>query len=89
MMDSINLERKGEKYILDVRGQTCPYPQLMTHIALQRIRNEEILEIITDNPPSARDIPIVLKRKGYEFNIEKENGLWRITVKTKQLSPSN
>jgi len=87
-MDSINLERKGGNYILDVRGQTCPYPQLMTHIALQKMQ-EGILEIITDNPPSARDIPIVLKRKGYEFSVEKENGLWRITVKTEQLSSSN
>ena len=80
-MNELNLDRKDGKYILDVRGQTCPYPQLMTHFALQHMRKGELLEIITDNPPSARDIPIVLKRRGYEFEVRKEDGLWKITVR--------
>ncbi len=79
-MNELNLEKKDGKYILDVRGQTCPYPQLMTHFALQNMKKGELLEIITDNPPSARDIPIVLKRRGYKFEVTKENGLWKITV---------
>ncbi len=82
-MEGINLEKRGDRYILDVRGQTCPYPQLMTHFALQKMENQDVLEILTDNPPSARDIPIVLKRRGYKFEVKKENGLWRITVSGK------
>ncbi len=64
---------------LDVRGNTCPFPQIFTELALKRIESGR-LEVITDNPPSARDLPIVLKRRGYQVELEKEGDHWRIKI---------
>ncbi|AIY90138.1 sulfurtransferase TusA family protein [Geoglobus acetivorans] len=64
---------------LDVRGNACPFPQIYTELALKKIGDAR-LEIITDNPPSARDLPIVLKKRGYQVESEKEGDHWRIKI---------
>ncbi len=64
---------------LDVRGNTCPFPQIFTELALKKIEKGR-LEVITDNPPSARDLPIVLKRRGYQVESAKEGDHWRIKI---------
>jgi TusA-related sulfurtransferase len=81
-MQEPKLERKSEgEYTLDVRGQTCPFPQILSQLALEKLREGSILEVITDNPPSARDVPIALRKKGYEVEVKKSNGQWHIVVK--------
>lgn len=67
------------RYELDVRGNTCPFPQIFTELALKKVGNAT-LEVITDNPPSARDIPIVLEKKGYRVESKKEGGHWRLII---------
>lgn len=69
------------RYELDVRGNTCPFPQVFTELALKKIDNA-VLEVITDNPPSVRDVPIMLETKGYNVETKKENGHWRLIIKT-------
>ncbi|MBE8540646.1 sulfurtransferase TusA family protein [Geoglobus acetivorans] len=64
---------------LDVRGNACPFPQIYTELALKKIGDAR-LEVITDNPPSARDLPIVLKKRGYQVESEKEGDHWRIKI---------
>ena len=62
----IEVQRIGEgRYSLDVRGQVCPYPELLTLRALQNLSSGDILEVILDNPPSIRDIAIVIEKRGY------------------------
>jgi TusA-related sulfurtransferase len=53
------------RYSLDVRGQVCPYPELLTLRALQNLSSGDILEVTLDNPPSIRDISIVIEKRGY------------------------
>ncbi|WP_457590631.1 sulfurtransferase TusA family protein [Geoglobus sp.] len=76
----LKLKQTGENtYELDVRGNTCPFPQIFTELALKKVGNA-VLEVITDNPPSARDLPIVLKKKGYQVETSKEGDHWRIRI---------
>ncbi len=58
-------------YELDVRGLVCPFPQVMVTRALVDMEEEEVLEVIIDNPPSIRDIPLALERKGYKSEVIK------------------
>ncbi|MFW9875319.1 MAG: sulfurtransferase TusA family protein [Candidatus Thorarchaeota archaeon] len=58
-------------YELDVRGLVCPFPQVLVTNALSNLSKEYILEVIIDNPPSVRDIPPALEKKGYETRVEK------------------
>jgi TusA-related sulfurtransferase len=76
------LQKTGEnRYTLDVRGQVCPYPELLTLKALQRLAPDDTLEVIVDNPPSIRDIPITLEKRGYAPpHVTRLNGTWRIVV---------
>ncbi len=73
----LKLEKKGERYVLDCRDLSCPFPLTMTKLALKKVKK---LEVITNNPPSARDIPDLLVKQGYKVEVIRENGLWRIYI---------
>lgn len=70
----------NNRYELDVRGKTCPFPQVFTNLALEKVKSS-VLEVITDNPPSVRDVPLGLEKKGYKVETKKENNHWRLVVK--------
>jgi TusA-related sulfurtransferase len=74
----LKLEKVGEKYVLDARDLTCPFPLAMTKLALKEVDD---LEVIVNNPPSARDIPAILGKQGYLVDVERENGLWKIRIR--------
>ena len=58
-------------YELDVRGMVCPFPQILIIKALENLAENDILEVFIDNPPSVRDIPPALERKGYKSEVIK------------------
>ncbi len=70
------------KYILDVRGYTCPYPVIYTKKALAKLNKGEILEVLTDNPPSCENVPRAAKEEGQDIlSVENvERGVWKITI---------
>jgi TusA-related sulfurtransferase len=74
----LKLKKVGEKYELDVKDMVCPFPLTLTKLALEKVDN---LEVITNNPPSARDIPRVLRKYGYEVDVKREGEVWRIGVR--------
>ncbi|NIM46465.1 MAG: hypothetical protein GTO54_12745, partial [Nitrososphaeria archaeon] len=55
-----------KRYSLDVRGGVCPYPQLLTTRTLSQLNTGDTLEVTLDNPPSVKDIPPALEKKGYK-----------------------
>ena len=71
-----------KRYALDVRGFACPYPQILVMAAMDELQSDDILEIILDNPPSVRDIPPALERRGYEVLdvLRTDNLTWKIIV---------
>jgi tRNA 2-thiouridine synthesizing protein A len=78
------LQTIGEKrYLLDVRGQVCPYPELLTLRAVNSLSLGDTLEVITDNPPSVRDVPLTLKERGYTIDepTSLKRGGWKLTVR--------
>jgi TusA-related sulfurtransferase len=77
------IQKTGEgKYFIDVTSLACPYPQLFALNALSEIPSGVELEVLLDNPPSVRDIPPALERKGYKVkDVSRiEGSYWKITV---------
>ncbi len=52
--------------VLDLRGETCPYPPVYTIQELEEMRSGEILEVIVDHPPSITTVPKAAARHGHE-----------------------
>ncbi len=69
--------------VLDVRGYVCPYPVIYTRKALQKLREGQTLEVITDNPPSCENVPNAAKEDGHEvLGVEPvSTGVWRIRIR--------
>jgi tRNA 2-thiouridine synthesizing protein A len=74
---------EDQKYRLDLRGYTCPYPQLYTVKALNQIETGAVLEVLIDNPPSCETVPKSIKNNGQEYlGIEKIGAsLWIIRAR--------
>ncbi len=71
------------RYELDVRGLVCPFPQVLVTRSLKNLSVNDVLEVLIDNPPSVRDIPLSLERKGYAVEELKVDKLtWKLTVFT-------
>ena len=67
---------------LDVRGEICPYPMMLTVSALKKLTEDDKgLEVVTDHAPALETIPTQAARLGYRTDIE-ENGAseWRILI---------
>ncbi len=74
------LTKEDGRYVLDVRGYTCPYPQLLAGTALELIEKGSTVEVLTDNPPSCENVPRSVKNRGQKF-LRLEDvapGLWKI-----------
>jgi tRNA 2-thiouridine synthesizing protein A len=86
-MDSEVLEMEtnnvGASKSIDVKGQICPYPIIATRAALKELGLGQVLEVITDNPPTALEtLPQFCESKGYGFErLEPTPGVWRCYVR--------
>ncbi len=83
MEAKFKLQKTGEKrYLLDLRGLVCPYPELLTVRALKSLSSGDVLEVFVDNPPSVRDVPLTLKEGGYKVEepATLEIGGWKLTI---------
>ncbi|MDT7887673.1 MAG: sulfurtransferase TusA family protein [Desulfurococcales archaeon] len=80
----IDLERVGEgRYRLDARGYMCPYPQIFTLKAIEKIEEGSILEVLIDNPLSCENVPAVARKNGHDvLSIDKiGEGEYRISIR--------
>ena len=67
--------------LLDVRGETCPFPALRAKRAMESHRGEETIAVLTDCAPALETIPAVAARQGFRAEIEKvKPGEWRIVL---------
>lgn len=86
MSANYNPKKIGDKrYTIDVQGLTCPYPQVLVTRALDQLSSEDTLEVVLNNPPSARDIPPALKERGHNVaeTVTLEKNAWKIIVTKK------
>ncbi len=81
-----NLRRldKG-KYEIDVKGYSCPYPEVIARRSLEEMNSGEILVLKTDNKPSSERVPAALKEEGHESQGVEQKGeaLWEIKIRKK------
>ena len=79
------LIKKDGKYVLDLRGFICPYPQIYTVKALQNVEGGAIIDVLIDNPASCNTVPSIATRNGHSVleNV-KEGNYWRITIRKKE-----
>ena len=59
---------------LDARGLSCPMPIMKSMQAIKKIRVNQVLEILTSDPGSLKDIPIWAKATGQELVASEERG---------------
>lgn len=67
---------------LDARGLSCPLPILKTKKALAQLENGEVLEIISTDPGSVKDLSSFCEQTGHELvSSEVDEGEFVFTVK--------
>jgi len=59
---------------LDARGLTCPMPIAKSMQAIKKLRINQVLEILTTDPGSKKDIPIWATATGQELIASEERG---------------
>ncbi|WP_343286590.1 sulfurtransferase-like selenium metabolism protein YedF [Helicobacter sp. 12S02634-8] len=62
-------------YCLDLQGEPCPYPAIVTLQTLPKLKKGEILEVLSDCPQSINNIPIDAKNHGYEVLKVEQRGV--------------
>ena len=68
--------------VVDARGTACPGPLLAAKIAFGEINSGEIMEILSADEGTKRDVPKWASKKGHEYlgTIE-ESGYFKIYLK--------
>ena len=59
---------------LDARGLSCPMPIMKSMQAIKKIRINQVLEILTTDPGSLKDIPTWARATGQELISSEELG---------------
>lgn len=71
----MSLKDKSPDKVLDVKGEICPFPLMKTRDALKEMKDGEILAVITDHIPAAKEsIPRICDKKGYAYEITNGDG---------------
>jgi tRNA 2-thiouridine synthesizing protein A len=68
-------------YILDVRGESCPIPELTAAKKLKEIPSAKVLEILTDHQASVDvTLPDLAKTNGYAYYSERSGDTYRVFI---------
>ncbi|HUW98292.1 MAG TPA: sulfurtransferase TusA family protein [Acidiferrobacter sp.] len=68
--------------LVDVLGDSCPRPQLMTKKALNEAASGDVIEVRVDNPTSMEAIPTVMAAvNGTYLDTLKADRYWRVFVR--------
>ena len=71
-------------YVLDVRGEGCPFPLLKTKKQITTIEAGKVLEVVSTDPMSVDNIQGWAKDHGHEIiKVLKGNGEIHIFIKKK------
>jgi tRNA 2-thiouridine synthesizing protein A len=66
---------------VDVRGESCPIPELTASKKLKEMPSARVLEIVTDHQASVDvTLPDLARQLGYAFYSEKSGDLYRIFI---------
>ena len=66
---------------LDVRGECCPYPLILTKKRVEKLKSGEILQIIADDPVAPQNIDSWAKKSGKKLlAVRQEGNIFNIFV---------
>lgn len=69
-------------YVLNLQGESCPYPAIATLDALPQLKKGEILEVLCDCPQSINSIPHDVEARGFKIlAIEQDGPTLRFVIK--------
>jgi len=72
---------KSDK-VVDARGTSCPGPILAAKKAVTQIKPGEIMEVLSSDAGTNKDIPVWAKKAGHEFlGTVEESGFWKLFIK--------
>lgn len=80
MAMSFEQTANGE-WTLNVKGYSCPHPQMYTKKALQKIASGDVLTLLFDNPSSGESIASMCEAEGNDLFDRQEQGgdfVWKI-----------
>ncbi len=61
-------------FILDVRGECCPYPLIRTKEQVERLQKGEILKVIADDSVAPQNIDAWAKKSGNRLLLLEQDG---------------
>ncbi len=81
-MSEEELRKLKPDKVVDARGTSCPGPLLAAKRAISEVPVGGILEVLSSDPGTKRDLPLWARKVGHEFlGVIEEPGYWRIFVK--------
>jgi len=85
MLPDDELKKVSADKVVDARGTSCPGPLLAAKRAIAEVKPGEIMEILSSDEGTKRDIPKWSKKMGHEYlGCLDESGYFRIFLKRKQ-----
>lgn len=78
-----DLKSKIPATTLDLLGQVCPYPIVMTKKEMEKLPSGAILKILCDSPTMIEDtIPRYCEKHGYQLEIVRieDKGCWELYI---------
>jgi tRNA 2-thiouridine synthesizing protein A len=68
--------------VVDARGTACPGPLMATKKAIGEMKPGEIIEVLSSDPGTKRDVPKWAVKKGYEYLGDiLEDGYFRLYIR--------
>lgn len=68
--------------VIDARGTACPGPILAAKRGIAEIQKGEIMEVLSSDASTNKDIPVWSKKAGHEFlGVVEESGYWKLYIK--------
>ncbi|MGC8570380.1 MAG: sulfurtransferase TusA family protein [Caldivirga sp.] len=82
MVLNSRLTKVDDKYVVDLRGLICPYPQLYTAKVIKSVENDAIIDVLVDYPASCQTIPLVAGKLNCSvLDIIQVNKYWVIRLR--------
>jgi len=82
-MKKIRTIKVGDRhYQVDMRGWMCPYPKYAVELLIQKLEDNNQMDMLVDCPSAPDDVPKVVKAMGCQVpEVDQiRNGEWRIII---------
>lgn len=66
---------------IEMRGETCPLPEIEAKLWLKKLAAGEVLEMFFDDPLGAEFFPKFCEKKGYPHRMTKlDDSFWHLLI---------